>query len=64
MAAAADPWFSHGPPELQVFSGSDGCVRQLFAGRIEPREIRLIERRLRVVSINMQADGFLGMLFG
>ncbi|HEY0683483.1 MAG TPA: hypothetical protein VGD45_14205 [Steroidobacter sp.] len=62
-AAGADPWVSNGPPELQFFAENDGSVRLLFASRIEPEEIRRLEKRLRVVAINMQADGFREMLF-
>ena len=62
-AAGSDPWFSSGPPELQFFAENDGSVRLLFASRIELKEIRLLEKKLRVVAINMQADGFREMLF-
>jgi hypothetical protein len=62
-AAGSEPWFGQGPPEIQLFAEQDGYVRHLFAGRIEPDEIRLLEKRLRVVAINMQVDGFIGMLF-
>src|SRR3954471_19444971 len=46
VAAGSEPWVSYGPPELQLFSETTGCVRHLFAGRIELREIRLVEKRL------------------
>lgn len=60
----APSWSGLGGPEFSWSADVDGQVKHMQASRIEPREVRLLERRLGMVSLDLQRDGFLGMIFG
>lgn len=62
-AGSSVPWFGSGPPEFQLFAAPDGTVTVLFASRIAVHEIRMLERKLKAVAINMQGESVLGFIF-
>ena len=65
--AKVDPdapvWFGGGGPEFQLSADVDGQVKSMTVSRAEPKEIRLLCRRLGLVYMDLQAEGILGMLF-
>ena len=56
-------WFSGPHPEFQISAGLDGSVTNFNMARAEPNEIRLVEKKLGVVAVDLQRDGILGMIF-
>lgn len=64
MDPNAPNWSGLGGPEFSLAADVDGQVKHLQASHIERREVRLLERRLGMVSLDLQRDSVLGMLFG
>jgi hypothetical protein len=64
---AVDPnapvWFGGSAPEFQLSADIDGQVKSMQVSRAEPREIRLLCKRLGLVYLDLQSDGLFGMLF-
>jgi hypothetical protein len=50
-------------PEFQIDAAPNGDVTSFVMRRAERREIRIVERALGVVAMDMQGDGVFGMLF-
>lgn len=63
MDPDAPVWFGGPGPEFQLSPDVDGKVKSMQVSRIEPRELRLLCRRLGFVYLDLQADSLLGMLF-
>lgn len=55
--------FAHPAPEFQIDAAPNGETTSFVMSRAERREIRLVERELGVVALDMQSNGILGMLF-
>lgn len=57
-------WCGGPHPQFQVGTDLDGTVRNFSMARAEAREIRLVEKKLGVVAVDLQRDGILGTVFG
>lgn len=50
-------------PEFRLDAAPDGQVTSFVMSRAERAEVRRVEKKLGVVAMDMQAEGFLGMIF-
>jgi hypothetical protein len=63
IAPDAPSWFGRGGPEFLISPDAQGQVRTFSASRIEPAELRRVEKELRLVSMCLAADGLWQMFF-